>query len=76
MTLTAGAKECFICDAHKSAGITILSAFICFECEREIVAASRDDLKYPLFLSRVKKLWSRLGSEEPPEARGVVRELK
>ena len=31
--------------------------FICLDCEREIVATSPFDLKYLVFLEKIKKLW-------------------
>jgi hypothetical protein len=32
-------------------------SFICLDCEREIVATSPFDLKYLVFLEKIKKLW-------------------
>ncbi|MGI6319075.1 MAG: sigma factor G inhibitor Gin [Dethiobacteria bacterium] len=50
-------QRCLFCNQQKNAGINILMFFICLDCEREIVATSPFDLKYLVFLEKIKKLW-------------------
>ncbi|WP_436756513.1 sigma factor G inhibitor Gin, partial [Streptomyces sp. URMC 124] len=43
-------RVCIICNQSKTEGITILSQFVCEECESEIVHTSAEDAKYHFFI--------------------------
>ncbi|RJX25239.1 MAG: inhibitor of sigma-G Gin [Dethiobacter sp.] len=65
MTAVGIKEKCFFCQADKNTGVNVLTAFICFDCEREIAALSLDDyLKYRIFMRDIKRLWNGLGGEE------------
>lgn len=60
-------KNCLCCGSVKGSGITVLSSFICLDCEQEIVAASAHDSKYGRFMEILKEIWCGLKVEENPE---------
>jgi hypothetical protein len=60
-------KYCLCCGSAKGSGITVLSSFICLDCEQEIVAASSHDSKYGRFIEILKGLWSELKIEDNSE---------
>ncbi|MCR6108794.1 sigma factor G inhibitor Gin [Bacillus sp. A301a_S52] len=49
-------KDCLICKNEKQQGIHILGAFICHECEREMVCADVTDDCYSVYVERLKGL--------------------
>ncbi len=51
-------KICIICGSDKKEGIIIHNGFICEVCEKEIVHTEVESVKYPLFIKRMKKLWT------------------
>lgn len=50
-------EECIICGEPKSEGIRICLQFICEECEAEIVRTDALDVRYPYFISQMKRIW-------------------
>lgn len=60
----APAQVCMICEQAGREGIHILSQFICFECEREIVNTGVDDDLYDYFVERMRALWRDLANHE------------
>lgn len=48
--------ECIICNQTKTEGITIVSQFVCEECESEIVHTSAEDAKYHFFIRQLKQI--------------------
>jgi uncharacterized protein YlaI len=47
--------KCVVCDEKKELGINVIHAFICEECEKEIV---KTDTSAPLYQTFVEKLKS------------------
>jgi hypothetical protein len=60
-------KNCLCCGSVKDSGITVLSSFICLDCEQEIIGASFHGMKYRHFIDILKEIWSDLLIEEVPE---------
>jgi hypothetical protein len=56
------ADSCLICGRSRAEGIHICDAFICEECEREMVETDADDAKYPYFIMRMRQIWHRLNA--------------
>lgn len=54
--------SCMICDRPRTEGIHICEAFICEDCEREMVATEVGDAKYPYFIMRMRQIWYRLNA--------------
>lgn len=54
---TENENTCIICGNSCKEGITILSQFICSECESEMVQTDVKDDKYPYFIHQLKQLW-------------------
>ncbi|WP_106769568.1 sigma factor G inhibitor Gin [Paenibacillus faecalis] len=47
---------CIICSQVKQEGITIISQFVCEECESEIVNTDAEDAKYHFFIHQLKQI--------------------
>lgn len=50
-------EVCIICGETGKNGITIISGFICEDCEAEMVRTDVQDEKYPFFIHRLKAIW-------------------
>lgn len=50
------AEICIICSQVRRDGIKILAAFLCDDCESELVTTDAQDLKYPFFVQRMKQI--------------------
>ncbi|GAB7387242.1 hypothetical protein BSNK01_10780 [Bacillaceae bacterium] len=50
-------RPCIVCRAEKEVGITICDAFICEECEQEMVRTDVKDEKYPFFIRQMRGIW-------------------
>lgn len=50
---------CMICDQPRTEGIHICEAFICGDCEREMVETDVSDARYPYFIMRMRQIWHR-----------------
>ncbi|MFB4165078.1 sigma factor G inhibitor Gin [Alteribacillus sp. JSM 102045] len=46
-------EPCILCEQEKKEGIHILEAFLCKECEREVVRMEPED---PAYADKIKKL--------------------
>ncbi|PYZ91528.1 hypothetical protein CR194_19540 [Salipaludibacillus keqinensis] len=53
-------KDCLICSAPKDKGIHLAGAFICDECERNIVQAEVGERRYAIYIDRLKKVRNEL----------------
>ncbi|MGI5823738.1 MAG: sigma factor G inhibitor Gin [Dethiobacteria bacterium] len=53
-------KTCLFCHLNKKAGLNILAAFICSDCEKKLVKATYDDRAYQFYLQNLKKFWHEL----------------
>lgn len=49
-------QVCIVCNQPKTEGITIVSQFVCEECESEIVHTNADDAKYHFFIRQLKQI--------------------
>lgn len=47
---------CIICGLVKEEGITIISQFICEECECEMVHTNAEDAKYHYFIHQMRQI--------------------
>ncbi|NMO98276.1 sigma factor G inhibitor Gin [Paenibacillus lemnae] len=47
---------CIVCSQAKKDGITIVSQFVCEDCESEIVHTNAEDAKYRFFIHRLKQI--------------------
>lgn len=47
---------CIVCGQKKTEGITIVSQFVCEECESEIVHTNAEDTKYRFFIHQLKQI--------------------
>ncbi|MGM1050343.1 Inhibitor of sigma-G Gin [Paenibacillus uliginis N3/975] len=47
---------CIICSQNKKEGITIVSQFVCEDCESEIVHTNAEDAKYHFFIHQLKQI--------------------
>ncbi|MNW11975.1 Inhibitor of sigma-G Gin [compost metagenome] len=50
-------QVCIICGSSGRDGITIVSEFICEECEMEMVRTDVQDAKYPFFIHQLRQIW-------------------
>lgn len=50
-------KICIICGKKKDRGININNAFICSECESEIVITEVESKRYHFFVKKMKDYW-------------------
>lgn len=53
-------KTCLFCRLNKKAGLHILAAFICSDCEKKLVKATCGDHAYQFYLHNLKKFWHEL----------------
>lgn len=53
-------SKCVICEEKKENGIQIIQAFICDECEKEIVMTETDAPMYNTFVEKLKTINSRI----------------
>ncbi|MDF2856517.1 MAG: CsfB [Neobacillus sp.] len=49
-------ETCVICEDLKPKGIHLYTAFICTECERDLIHTETHDPKYKYFLKQLKKI--------------------
>jgi hypothetical protein len=49
-------ETCVVCEQTKPLGIHLYTAFICTECERELIETDAADPRYKYFLQRLKKI--------------------
>lgn len=49
-------KTCIICEKEKKEGMHIYTAFVCWECEREIVQTDPESEKYAGFVKKLSKI--------------------
>ncbi|WP_100332713.1 sigma factor G inhibitor Gin [Bacillus xiapuensis] len=49
-------RHCIICEQEKPRGIHIITAFICLECEREIVGTAPEDEAYTRIVKKMRKI--------------------
>ncbi|MBB6455220.1 hypothetical protein HNQ94_003717 [Salirhabdus euzebyi] len=49
-------KTCIVCDQEKSEGIMLYIAFVCSECEKEIVQTEPEEEKYKYYIDKLKVL--------------------
>lgn len=49
-------RVCIICSQNKKEGITIVSQFVCEDCESEIVHTNAEDSKYHFFIHQLKQI--------------------
>ncbi|MBO2945919.1 sigma factor G inhibitor Gin [Paenibacillus sp. F411] len=49
-------QVCIVCSQIKQEGITIVSQFVCEDCESEIVHTNAEDAKYQYFIHRLKQI--------------------
>ncbi|MFC5714431.1 sigma factor G inhibitor Gin [Thalassorhabdus alkalitolerans] len=47
---------CLICERKKEKGIHIVTAFICSECEQDIVQATTEDPNYRFYIERLREI--------------------
>ncbi|MDR9857601.1 sigma factor G inhibitor Gin [Paenibacillus sp. VCA1] len=47
---------CIICGQTKEEGITIVSQFICEDCESEMVRTDAGDAKYHFFIHQMRQI--------------------
>lgn len=48
-------KICIICGKKKGSGIKVNNAFICSECEKEIINTEVENEKYYFFVKQMKE---------------------
>ncbi len=56
VTKNSTGEECVICEQHKVSGIHVNTAFLCEECERELIAAQTSDERYVYYLKKLRKI--------------------
>lgn len=56
------AQACIICGERKLKGISIVSEFICEDCEAEMVHTDVKDDKYDFFIHQMKQIWVQLNA--------------
>ncbi|KKO51569.1 sigma factor G inhibitor Gin [Paenibacillus sp. DMB20] len=49
-------RVCIVCSQVKKEGITIVSQFVCEDCESEIVHTNAEDAKYRFFIHQLKQI--------------------
>ncbi|MDQ0220924.1 sigma factor G inhibitor Gin [Peribacillus cavernae] len=49
-------EACVVCEEVKSVGIHLYTAFICKECEKDIIHTDTDNPKYKYYLKQLKKV--------------------
>lgn len=52
--------KCVICEEKKENGIQVIQAFICDECEKEIVTTETNAPSYNTFVEKLKSINSRI----------------
>lgn len=63
--MTSGGKnKCIFCKTVQETGITILTAFICLDCERKIVFLCPDDSRYSSYIKEIKSFLKGLQDNE------------
>lgn len=55
-------QACIICGEKKADGISIVSEFICEDCEAEMVHTDVKDDKYDFFIHQMKQIWLQLNA--------------
>ena len=49
-------EVCVVCDEHKRKGIHLYTAYICSDCEEDMVQTDTKDPKYKYYIDRLKKI--------------------
>ncbi|WP_199484560.1 sigma factor G inhibitor Gin [Peribacillus glennii] len=49
-------EACIVCEEIKLAGIHLYTAFICEECEKDIIHTDTNSPKYKYYLKQLKKV--------------------
>jgi uncharacterized protein (DUF983 family) len=49
-------ERCVVCEENKLKGIHLYTAFICMDCEEDILITETDDPKYKYYLQKLKKI--------------------
>ncbi|MFK2826988.1 sigma factor G inhibitor Gin [Bacillus sp. B190/17] len=49
-------KTCIICDKEKVEGMHVYTAFICWECERDIVQTEPEEEEYADLVKKLSKI--------------------
>lgn len=49
-------EACVICENLKTKGIHLYTAFICTECESDLIQTETHDIKYKFYLKQLKKI--------------------
>ncbi|GLY12817.1 sigma factor G inhibitor Gin [Bacillus badius] len=49
-------KTCIVCEKEKKEGLYLYTAFICHECEREMVETEPESPKYAEFVKKLSKI--------------------
>lgn len=52
-------ERCVVCENVKKKGYHILSAFICNECDKDIIQTETDDQAYMFFVKQLRKIMSK-----------------
>lgn len=57
-------NRCLFCKTHRESGIAVLTAFICRDCEKELLLLSPGDSNYDGYLEEIKNLLKGLAVSE------------
>ncbi|WP_281064492.1 sigma factor G inhibitor Gin [Cytobacillus eiseniae] len=49
-------EECVICEESKIKGIHLYTAFICTDCESDLISTDMNNPKYKYFLKQLRKV--------------------
>ncbi|KAB7704332.1 hypothetical protein F9802_18120 [Bacillus aerolatus] len=49
-------KTCMVCEEEKKEGMYVYTAFICWECEREIVQTEPEEERYADLVAKLRKI--------------------
>lgn len=49
-------ETCVVCEQMKPKGIHLYTAFICTECERDLIQTDTSDPRYKYYLKQLKKI--------------------
>jgi hypothetical protein len=49
-------ETCVVCEQMKPKGIHLYTAFICTDCERDLIQTDTSDPRYKYFLKQLKKI--------------------
>lgn len=49
-------ETCVVCEEMKPKGIHLYTAFICTDCERDLIQTDTNDPRYKYFLKQLKKI--------------------